>query len=144
MPHESASRSDVVEKIKKRIAHYEEEAGTARYFGIDKTLDEQIIALLEAPVSERGTLQMVRDDLEAWPPERENQEQFVMPADLITLLQRTLEYYSAFDTWHGERTGGVLEGCPRGSPDIHRDGGKYAGQALLRLIKSYPLRQVKE
>ena len=37
-----------------------------------------------------------------------------VPDDLMERIYATLLYYGSLHTYRGERTGGVLQGCPRG------------------------------
>lgn len=37
-----------------------------------------------------------------------------IPLDILERTYRVLQYYSNETTYQGQRTGGVLQGCPRG------------------------------
>lgn len=64
-------------------------------------------------------------------------EKFVLPRSMIEEIQRTLEFYASDEFYLGPRTGGVVQGCPRGAP--LNDMGRQAMETLGKLVKSYPL-----
>ena len=57
----------------------------------------------------------------------------MLSVGLVQKLDATLRFYADTDTYLGERTGGVVQGCPRGTPAIHRDMGKRANALYLEI-----------
>lgn len=98
------------------------------------TFDQQLTMARE--------LVRLREMTDRWRHEKPGRK-FILDQETIQLVQSTLGYYASFDTWLGARTGGVLQGCPRGEPDIHRDQGQYAGEAYCRLVNQYPLKEIE-
>lgn len=70
-------------------------------------------------------------------PPSATEESFVLPRSMVEEIQRTLEFYASDEFYSGPRTGGVVEGCPRGAP--LNDGGDQALATLVKLTRLYPL-----
>ena len=81
----------------------------------------------------RGEPDRIADILEEAANEIERlRRQPIMPDELFRLVESTLSYYGEMsEARMGARTGGILQGCPRGEPYIDR--GRYADQAQFAL-----------
>lgn len=62
-------------------------------------------------------------------------ESYTVPAGLMDTIYRTLQWYANRTSYQGERTGGVLQGCPRGPAPTSDKLVRYAEQAIERIDK---------
>jgi len=63
------------------------------------------------------------------------EKSYAVPERLMDLIYETLKWYGNECSYQGERTGGVLKGCPRGSAPTPERLTLYARQALKRIDK---------
>ena len=60
---------------------------------------------------------------------------YTISEETMTIIYNTLRSYGNMHTYQGERTGGVLAGCPRGPKPSAKELIVYANIALRRLEK---------
>lgn len=68
-------------------------------------------------------------------PHAEEQRAYEIPQGLMDQIYETLKWYANLCSYQGERTGGVLKGCPRGPAPTPDKLVRYAQQALDRINK---------
>jgi hypothetical protein len=70
-------------------------------------------------------------------------ETYVVPYELMRRLWATIDHYGNEFTYRGERTGGVLQGCPRGPDPTPEQLTVEAAQMMKQLTewrdKNYPV-----
>jgi hypothetical protein len=57
-------------------------------------------------------------------------ETYTVPADVMNVIYNTLQYFGNETSYRGQRTGGVLQGCPRGPAPTPAEMSVHARLAL--------------
>jgi hypothetical protein len=71
-------------------------------------------------------------------------EVYTVPKDLMNIIYRTLRYYANEASYRGERTGGILQGCPRAPDPTPRELIQWANYAVKRIDREILKRETGE
>lgn len=94
---------------------------------------------LEALLSRAVTTQVGEEH----PAYDQKSDTFNVPADLMRRVWNTIDLYANSENYRGERTGGVLQGCPRKPDPTHYEMSLHAYETLQEMIRwRWPKEQV--
>lgn len=60
-------------------------------------------------------------------------QNYIIPKELMDVIYNTLKFYGNQCSYEGERTGGVVAGCPRAPAPMPHELIRWANYALVRI-----------